>query len=206
MKISSIVLGIYATNCYVVQGDGAKSCVLIDPADSGKALVSELNRLGLSPEAVLLTHGHYDHILAVPELQAAFPQLPVYCHYLDVPEAKVELDMGQKYPTVSAFANVVPLKGGETLHLAGLSFQVLHTPGHTKGSVTYILPEVLFTGDTLFQGSIGRTDFPGGNMEEMERSLKLLKELPGDYRVLPGHDAETTLEAERRHNPYMSWL
>lgn len=152
---------------------------------------------------VLLTHGHYDHILAVPGLQARWPELPVWCHPLDVPQALTERDMGRVYPTVAAFSNLRPLEDGQRLHLAGLSIQALHTPGHTPGSVTFLTGDALFTGDTLFRGEIGRTDFAGGDDEQMASSLARLAALEGNLRVLPGHEEDSTLERERQTNPWL---
>ena len=171
MEIRRVVAGEFFTNCYVVWGGKPGIAVLIDPADDAPGLLRLLDGLGLIPEAVLLTHGHYDHILAVPGLQARWPELPVWCHPLDVPQALTERDMGRVYPTVAAFSNLRPLEDGQRLHLAGLSIQALHTPGHTPGSVTFLTGDALFTGDTLFRGEIGRTDFAGGDDEQMASSL-----------------------------------
>ena len=152
---------------------------------------------------MLLTHGHYDHILAVPALQQRWPGLPVYCHPLDVPKETVEYDMGQTFPTVAAFANLQPLTEGQQLTAAGIPFRVLHTPGHTPGSVCFVSGDVMFSGDTLFYRSIGRTDFAGGSIPQMKASLQRLADLPGDYQVLPGHEGATLLSEERRSNPYL---
>ena len=206
MQIQQYVLGPFATNCFRVTGDQAGACVLIDPADSGEALVHRLEADGLTPVAVLLTHGHYDHILAVPALQKRWPELPVYCHVLDRPAALVEYDMGQAFPTVSAFSNLLPLEDGQTIELMGIPFRVLHTPGHTPGSVCFIAGNCLFSGDTLFYRSIGRTDFEGGDVMQMAASLKKLAALPGDYDVLPGHEDLTRLSDERRLNPYLNGM
>ena len=203
MQIQRFVLGPFATNCYVVVGDDPARCVLIDPADNGPALVRRLEADGRTPEAVLLTHGHYDHILAVPALQQRWPGLPVYCHPLDVPKETVEYDMGQTFPTVAAFANLQPLTEGQQLTAAGIPFRVLHTPGHTPGSVCFVSGDVMFSGDTLFYRSIGRTDFAGGSIPQMKASLQRLADLPGDYQVLPGHEGATLLSEERRSNPYL---
>lgn len=203
MDIRRVELGSFLTNCYLVSGGAPGEALLIDPADSGHALVELLEQLELTPAAVLLTHGHYDHILAVPHLQERWPDLPVYCHPLDVPTEKVEHDMGQSFPTVAAFKNVLPLAEGQRLDLAGFAIEVLHTPGHTPGSVVFQIEDALFTGDTLFQGSIGRTDFPGGDDAQMAASLARLAKMEGDWRVLPGHEGVTTLAREKRENPYL---
>lgn len=203
MEMRCMVAGDFFTNCYIVWGGAPGRAVLIDPADNAPGLLDLLDGLELIPEAVLLTHGHYDHILAVPGLQKRWPDLPVYCHPLDVPQALTERDMGRTYPTVASFANLRPLAGGQALTLAGLAIRVLHTPGHTPGSVTFQTGEALFTGDTLFHGDIGRTDFAGGDDRQMNASLAKLAALEGDFRVLPGHEEDSTLEEERRGNPWL---
>lgn len=203
MRVTPMTLGEFETNCYLVQGPVEGACLLIDPADDGPAIARMAGSLGVQPEAVLLTHGHYDHILAIPDLQSRWPQLRVYCHRLDCPASLTEEEDGVVYPTVTAFSNLVHYDEGDVVEAAGLAVRVLHTPGHTPGSVTLAVEDALFTGDTLFQGDIGRTDFEGGDDAAMARSLGRLAALPGDYRVLPGHDAPSTLDAERRENPYL---
>lgn len=203
MDIRRIELGGFMTNCYLVSGGAPGEALLIDPADNGPELVAALEKLKLEPAAILLTHGHFDHMLAVPDLQARWPELPLYCHPLDVPESPVENYFGSSFPTVAAFQNIRPLAEGQQLALAGFTIKVLHTPGHTPGSVMFQMGDVLFTGDTLFQGSMGRTDFPGGSEAQMAQSLARLAEIQEDYRVLPGHMGESTLAAEQKTNPYL---
>lgn len=204
MEIERLILGDFATNCYVISNSGSKDCFLIDPAGQDDILLRYLDKHSLIPQAVLLTHGHYDHILAIPALQARWPQLPVYCHPLDCPAETVEYDMGQTFPTVTAFDHVRPLCDNEQLQAAGFDVTVLHTPGHTPGSVTFCVGGALFTGDTLFYHSIGRTDFAGGDDREMARSLARLGAIAGDLPVYPGHDDATCLEDERRNNGYLA--
>ena len=206
MQIKQFVTGMFETNCYLVTGREAGACVLIDPADNAEQLIGYLDQKHLVPKAVLLTHGHYDHYLAVPGLQNRRPGLSVYCHPLDCPKELEEHDMGMVFPTVTAFANVKSLEEGQELNLAGITFRTLHTPGHTPGSVTFQAENVLFTGDTLFCGSIGRTDFAGGNMKQMKASLRRLAAIPGDYLVYPGHEGLTKLDRERKTNPYLAYL
>lgn len=203
MQIQRFVLGMFQTNCFIVSGKKKKKCILIDPADNGKRLIDHMKKENLEPEAILLTHGHYDHFLAVPELQKEWPELPVYCHPLDCPKEKKEYDMGMVFPTVSAFHNVKPLADGQKLETAGFHVEVLHTPGHTNGSVTFIIEDVMFTGDFLFRGSIGRTDFKGGSVQKMQNSLKRISQVKRDYKVYPGHESLTTLQREQQFNPYL---
>lgn len=203
MQVNRMELGIYATNCYIVSGNTPGRCVLIDPADRGDRVIDMMESLGVQPEAVLLTHGHYDHILAVPALQKRYPGLPVYCHAADCPKELVEYDMGKEFPTVSAFDNLHHITNGQSLSFAGFTFEVICTPGHTPGSVTFQVEDALFTGDTLFCGDIGRTDFEGGSYPQIMQSLRILAALDGNFKVYPGHDTATELDRERRFNPYM---
>lgn len=203
MQITKLEIGDFATNCYVLQGSKANRCILIDPADNGPELCRVMEARETVPEAILLTHGHYDHILAVPYLQEHWPELPVYCHKLDCPEELTEEDEGVVYPTVSAFRNLRHYADGDRVSASGLEVQVLEIPGHTPGSVALLVENALFTGDTLFKGDIGRTDFKGGDEKAMMRSLARLAALEGDYQVYPGHDDTSTLNDERAQNPYL---
>ena len=187
----------------MLRGSDPAKCAVIDPADNGREICGTLERLGTTPDAILLTHGHYDHFLAVPYLQERWPSLPVYCHALDCPRETEEDDEGVIYPTVSAFRNLRHYGDGDSLTIGGLNVQVMTTPGHTLGSVTLIVEDALFTGDTLFKGDIGRTDFKGGDDKAMMQSLARLASLKGNYRVFPGHDAATTLSDELEQNPYL---
>lgn len=203
MQIKLLTLGEFDTNCYILQGSIAGRCAVIDPADNGPEICRRLDALETVPEAVLLTHSHFDHILAIPYLQERWPGLPVYCHPLDCPKETIEKYEGRFYPTVSAFRNLRHYRDGDEITVGGMRIKVICTPGHTPGSVSLAVENALFTGDTLFKGSIGRTDFEGGNDCAMERSLIRLAALQGDYRVFPGHGAVTTLNTEREHNPYL---
>ena len=199
MQISVLPLGALGANCYVVADEAAKLCAVIDPGDEGERVAKALSDLGLTVEAILLTHGHFDHVGGVQALQAA-TGAPVYMHKND---QSLPPQLSGDQPTDFLDLSVECPKP-----VGAITFEVLETPGHSTGSVCFLCREegadnVLFTGDTLFQGSIGRTDFPGGSIGEMMESLKKLAELPGDYRVYPGHGGETTLEQERRYNPYL---
>lgn len=200
MEISVLRLGQIGTNCYIFRRDGGYKCGIVDPGDQGEQVAQWLVQKGLEAEAVLLTHGHFDHILGIPGLREEWPGLPVYCHPADFGEGETTGMFGERFPTVRAFGDITPYREGDVVDVDGIRIEVLETPGHTPGSVTLRSGDVLFTGDTLFAGSMGRTDFPGGDEGQIMRSLKRLGELPGDYRVLPGHEEQTTLERERRSN------
>ena len=177
---------------------------LVDPADNPKKLISILEEKQICPEAILLTHGHYDHILAVPKLQERWKEIPVYCNAKDIPESLTEYDMGQQFPTVRAFKNVKTIEDGQELVIAGTEITVMETPGHTPGSVLFLTKDAIFTGDTIFQGSIGRTDFEGGNERQMMQSLRKINNLAiEDITLCPGHGDTTTLKWERAHNSYL---
>ncbi len=204
MEIRSMQLGMIETNCYIFWQEGSHRCGVVDPGDQGEQVVAWLQGLELEPEAILLTHSHFDHISGIFGLQARWPQLPVYCHPADIDrQNKTTALFGSVHPTVSSFANIREYQPGQTLTVASFTVEPLHTPGHTPGSVSLRVGSVLFTGDTLFQGSIGRTDLPGGNYPQIMASLKKLALLEGDYQVFPGHNDSTTLDRERRTNHYM---
>ena len=192
MEILAIPVGSYQTNCYIVWQAGREDCVLIDPGDESKKILEEVERQGKQIAAILLTHGHFDHVGAVRKI-AEKADCPVYLHPAE-----------KKLPFFMTAGPLYSTDGYEdTVSVAGLDFQILHTPGHTPGSVCLLCDGVMFSGDTLFAGSCGRTDFPSSNPGDMAVSLKKLKELPGDYRVYPGHAEDTTLSYERENNPYM---
>ena len=200
MEINVLRLGEIGTNCYIFREENSSKCGVVDPGGQGEKVSTWLMGRGLEPEAVLLTHGHFDHILGIPGLRKEWPSLPVYCHPAEMGEGDTSRVFGQSFPTVRAFGNITPYREGDVVHVAGCSVEVLDTPGHTPGSVTLRSGDVLFTGDTLFAGSMGRTDLPGGDEEQIMRSLRRLYELEGDYQVLPGHEGQSTLEQERKSN------
>lgn len=200
MEISVLRLGQIGTNCYIFRREDGYKCGVVDPGDQGEQVARWLVDKGLEAEAVLLTHGHFDHILGIPGLREEWPDLPVYCHPADWGEGDAASLFGQRFPTVRSFGDITPYREGDTVEVDGIRLEVLDTPGHTPGSVTLRAENVLFTGDTLFAGSMGRTDLPGGDEGELMRSLKRLGELEGDYQVLPGHEGQSTLERERSGN------
>ena len=200
MEINVMQLGLISTNCYIFRGENSKTCGVVDPGDSGERVAARLKEQGLEPEAVLLTHGHFDHILGIPGLRKEWPDLPVYCHPADLGEGDTVMAFGHGFPSVRSFGNITPYQEGDVVRVAGCALEVLETPGHTPGSVTLRCGEFLFTGDTLFAGSMGRTDLPGGDEGQIMKSLKRLSELEGDYKILPGHEGLSTLDQERMTN------
>ena len=194
MNFKTLPLGAYQTNCYLVWGENADTCVVIDPGYEPETVLAETKRLGKSIEAILLTHGHFDHVGAVKDLVAETGCKVYLC----------EADLSMPPQMTAGPLYYSDLYGeGDVLSLAGLSFKVLHTPGHTPGSVCLQCEDTIFSGDTLFWGSCGRTDLPGGSWATIQKSLKRLAALPGDFQVYPGHGDDTRLDFERKMNPYM---
>lgn len=203
-----MVLGMVQTNTWFVINEKTKELILIDPADDAGRIIRKIEADGLKLQGILLTHGHFDHIGAVDDLRAYFKG--VQC-YAGEKEEKV-LENGS-YNLSASWAAALSIRADrllrdkETLTLAGFKIKVIETPGHTKGGVCYYLSEegVLFSGDTLFRTSVGRTDFPTGSMSQIVRSVQYLTEnLPGDTVVYPGHQEITTIAYEQRFNPYLS--
>lgn len=196
MLIKSIPVGQIEANCYIVTNEKTLECVVIDPGDESNTILDYLEDNRLKCQAILLTHGHFDHTgaaLAVSEETGA----PIYINEKDCsPKGKYEL-MRFSLPENGRY-----LSDGDVLELAGMRFEIMETPGHTPGGVTIRCGDALFTGDTLFKGSCGRVDFPGGDMEQELQSIKRLCALPGDYEVYPGHMESSTLEQERNFNYY----
>ena len=204
MKLEAMPVGMIGTNCYLLWDDtAANAAAIVDPGGDAEQILAAVKRNGLDVKMILLTHGHFDHVLGVPGILKEYPGLPVYLTETDYPEAR---DGGQFGYAMGAVDSIRFWDEGDTVELGNLRIDVLRTPGHTPGSVVLRVEDALLTGDTLFAGSCGRTDFPGGSFREMQRSLKRLADLPGDYRVYPGHEGCSTLEHERRYNPFMQRL
>ena len=194
LTLHTLPLGSYQTNCYILHQEDSSSCVVIDPGYTPEVILDFLAGKGLKLEAILLTHGHFDHVGAVRDL-AAETGCQVYLNPDDL-SMPPRMTAGPLYYTDT-------YSDGDTLSPAGIPFQVLSTPGHTPGSVCLIAENYLFSGDTLFAGSRGRTDLPGGSTRAILESLRRLAALPQDYSVHPGHGESTTLAWEKQYNPYM---
>ena len=194
MQMKTMPLGAYQTKCDLVWNEDSDRCLVIDPGYEPERVLSEVARLNKTIEAVLLTHGHFDHVGAVRTL-AAETDCQVYLNEQDL-SMPTQLTAGPLYYTHL-------YKEGDVLNLAGVKLRVIHTPGHTPGSVCLVAEDAIFSGDTLFEGSCGRTDLPGGDWATILKSLKRLAQLEGDFRVYPGHGPSTTLADEKRWNPYM---
>ena len=206
LKINQYVVGAVQTNCYFAINDETKETLIVDPGDNAKQLADRIRQEELKPVAVLLTHGHFDHAGGAAELAREF-QIPVYAHEneketLEDPKLNVSWMMGKE----EHFSADEFVADEQELDLAGFHIRVLHTPGHTVGGCCYYLPyeDVVFSGDTLFCMSVGRTDFPKGSMASIVRSIKeKLMVLPERTIVYPGHNDVTTIENERMYNPYL---
>ena len=198
MEVKVLQVGPIGTNCYILEDEKARAAAIIDPGDEAGRILQVIKDDGMDVKYILLTHGHYDHTTAVPELHQALPQAEIYIHKADANGAGSRL-----FPLAGQIPDLKFYDEGDALTLGDMTIQVLHTPGHSKGSVTLKVGDVLFCGDTLFAGSCGRTDLAGGSYAEIMASLKKLGQLPGDYHVCPGHDVTSTLERERRSNPFL---
>lgn len=194
VKVNLLTLGAYQTNCYIFHEEQSGTCCVVDPGYEPEVIIDKLQELGLTLEVILLTHGHFDHVGGVRQL-AADTDCDVYLCADDL-SLPPQLTAGPLFYTHT-------YGEGTILHLAGLDITVLATPGHTPGSVCLLTEDVLFSGDTLFASSCGRTDLPGGSWSDMQSSLGRLGKLEANLWVLPGHGESTTLSEEQRHNPYM---
>ena len=196
MLIKTIPVGNLETNCYVVTDEKTLDCAVIDPGDESNLILDYLEDNHLNCRAILLTHGHFDHTGAVDSVREA-TGATVYMNERDDKKNMSGFHFPYTLPD-----NGIYYDNGDCVDIAGLHFEIIATPGHTPGGVTIRCENALFTGDTLFRGSSGRVDLPGGDMEQELKSLKCICSLPGDYEVYPGHMDSTSLERERMFNYY----
>jgi len=199
MLIKTLPVGMLATNCYIVTDEESKKCAIIDPGADSALILDYIESNNLIPVAVFITHGHYDHHMA---LDAVLEELdvPVYVH-----ESEVDRSGQNKRHVLGDNGKLSYYAEGSIINVGNLEFKVLETPGHSRGSVTLMCEDALFTGDTLFRCECGRTDLEGGSEDVMMQSLKRLAELEGDFEVYPGHEEASTLNYERSFNRYMKY-
>jgi len=209
VKIDRLILGAFETNCYILrESESAKDCLIVDPGLDAGELIDFLAGHKLNPVAVILTHGHIDHMAGVVLLRENYPEIKVHIHKLDAQmltgaDANLAVLAGQPFSTEPAESLI---EEGSVIEQAGIRLQVLHVPGHTPGGVCLYSKEesIVFSGDALFADSIGRTDFPGGSMAQLITGIKeKLFALPDETVVYPGHGPVTTIAHEKANNPFL---
>ena len=206
MKIEKFVLGSFGTNCYLLINEESKEVVIVDPATCPDYMISHVKSNGYIPKAIFITHGHFDHVMGIDTWVREF-DIPVYLHedekrIIEDPALNLSASFGPSY----SYKNTTVLKEGAQIKVAGFDFEVIHTPGHTCGGCCYYCESeaVLISGDTLFCQSVGRSDFPTGNMATLVRSIKeKLFCLPDDVMVYPGHSEYTCIADEKQYNPFI---
>lgn len=206
--IETLTIGAFANNCYVVHSPGRRECLIVDASAPPAAIIGRVRDLGLTPTRILLTHAHIDHILGLPALRSAFPGVPVALHasehdWLESPRLNLSGAMGEPFTAGPADET---LEDGQVIDFAGEAIRVLHTPGHSPGSVTFVIDSIdtAIVGDTLFSNSIGRYDFPTSDGPTLLASIRdRLYTLADRTRILPGHGPETTIVHEKRTNPFV---
>ena len=210
MDVRTFTVGPVAENCYVARREGADRGLIVDPGEEAERILGAVEELGIGVDAILLTHTHFDHIGAVAPVARA-TGAPVYCPEIEVP-VLADINSYVPWPEFGPYESHEAdetVAGGEHLELAGLGIDVLFTPGHSPGHVTYAIPDeqALFSGDVLFRGSVGRVDLPGGDWPTLLESLRRLVDgYPEQTTVYPGHMGITTLGAERTSNPFLAEL
>lgn len=210
LDVRQLTVGAIAENCFLVRPEGSGRGFVVDPGEEPERILAEVEEMGMEVEAILVTHCHFDHIGAVAPVARA-TGAPVYCPKIEVPVLADIMSFVpyQGFGPYESYQVDVEVEGGEALELAGLTLDVIFTPGHSPGHVSYYVRdhEALFSGDVLFQGSVGRVDLPGGDGPTLLGSIRtLLETLPSSTGVYPGHMGVTTLAAERATNPFLAEL
>ena len=204
MERLTIQVGGFEVNCSILSENG--KAWIVDPGQEAERIIDLLAKKGLEPAAILLTHGHFDHISGIPGLLEKFPELPIYVHEKDVPMFGHPLNqLPPEYPSFEKPKNLIVFRSTFNLQPSTFNLEVIETPGHTPGGVCYYFPKdkLLLSGDTLFAGSVGRTDLPGGDMATLMDSLQKLTALPDDTLVIPGHGMHTRIALEKSGNPFL---
>lgn len=206
LDLQKCILGPVMTNCYFLKNKETGELLIVDPADQPRVIIDKIKEMQAKPAAILLTHGHYDHILAVEDIKKEYG-IPVYASAMEMETLEKPMVNLSAFQGKACFLKAdVQLSDLEVFEAAGFSIQAIYTPGHTAGSCCYYLKEenALFSGDMLFHGSVGRTDLPGGSTADIVKSLhRLLESLPEETEVYPGHDIATTIGYEKRYNPFV---
>lgn len=201
MKINRLPVGSYAANCYIVMDDKTKEGIVIDPGDEASLINSEIKKMGAKIKYIILTHGHLDHTGGVSELK----KLTKAQVCINEKDEKAIQKGGYVFGDVNKFGEAdLYLKDGDVLKFGDIDIKCIETPGHSEGGMCFAIKNLLFTGDTLFEGSIGRTDFEGGDFKTLIDSIKnKLLNLPGDTVILPGHGSESRIDYEKMYNPFL---
>lgn len=205
IEIAVLTVGPVQTNCYIVNKKGSISCIVVDPGEDADKIANYIERKGLKNEGILLTHGHFDHITGVSELISMAGGRLYVCDREKELLADSSLNGSAMVRNEVALEAEYYLKDGQVLEIADMKFRVIHTPGHTIGSCCYYMEKekILFSGDTIFMESVGRTDFPTGNWSQLSASIKeKVLTLPSDVKIYPGHGPETDVAYEKENNPY----
>ena len=206
MKVVTVSGGILPTNCYVITDEATTCTAIVDPGFESEQLLNEIKRVGSENViAILLTHGHFDHILGLEQVKHC-TNAKIYIHQADASFlSDNNLNLAKQIGSIlpNPITADVTVSDGDVIPVGNLKFRVLHTPGHTAGSCCYVVEDAIFSGDTLMNCCVGRTDFPTGSYADLLTSLKKINALQGDYKIYPGHEIPSTLEFERENNPYL---
>lgn len=205
IKIHSYIVGPIATNCYLIEDAETGKLAVIDPGDRCPELVDEIDRRSGELSLILLTHGHFDHVMGVAALCDRYhPEVCVCGEEMELLQNGLYNRSSVHHIRIHSFTVDRMLRDGDTIALGNSLIRFIHTPGHTRGSGCYVVDDCIFSGDTIFCESVGRTDFPTSSPADMKRSVRRIRDLEGNYAIYPGHDVFSTLEHERRYNPFMT--